>query len=131
MIFTNLTPHSVSVYAREDCIEQPGGRGYTRSSGAQPIAVFPPSGTVARAAQQQEDLSPVFVDDVAVPVCRMVYGEPVGLPDRQEGVALIVSALTANAAVASGRTTDDLFIVQGIVRDEAGAVIGCTGFAKV
>lgn len=61
----------------------------------------------------------------------MVYGEPVGLPDWQEGVALIVSALTANAAAASGRRTDDLHIVQGLVRDEAGAVIGCTGFAKV
>lgn len=132
MEFINLTPHVVTVYAVADCIEQPGGRGYTLKPDAMVRAVFPPSGTVARATQQQEQLAPKNWQGMFdIPVCRMTYGEPVGLPDFTEGVGLIVSALTANAAKAAGRCTDDLFIVQGIVRDEVGTVVGCTGFSKL
>lgn len=132
MEFINLTPHVVTVYALEDCIEQPSGRGFTLKPDAMVRAWFPPSGIVARATQQQEQLAPENWQGLFdIPVCRMIYGKPVGLPDPTEGVGLIVSALTANAAKSAGRTTDDLFIVQGIVRDEAGAIIGCTGFAKL
>lgn len=132
MEFINLTPHVVTVYAIAACIEQPGGRGYTLMEGATPLAVFQPSGTVARAAQRQERLPSVECGDVSIPVCNMIYGEPVGLPSGfSADKGYIVSALTANAAKATGRCTSDLFVVQGVVRDSNGAVIGCTGFAKV
>lgn len=132
MEFINLTPHVVTIYAFAECSELSGGSGYTLKPNARVRAVFPPSGTVARATQHQEQLAPKNWQGMFdIPVCRMTYGEPVGLPYPTEGVGLIVSALTANAAKAAGRTTDDLFVVQGVVRDNNGAVIGCTGFAKV
>lgn len=132
MGFTNLTPHDVVIFSLRDCVEQPGGRGYTlRHSGVIPLATFPASGNVARAAQTQDALPSVRHNGAKIPVYRMTYGVPVGLPDPAEGTGLIVSALTANAAKAAGRPTYDLFIVQGVVRDDTGAIIGCTGFAQV
>lgn len=132
MEFINLTPHVVTVYAIDDCTELPGGRGYTIRKCATPRTIFHPSGTVARATQRQEWMPPVERDGVSIPVFNMTYGEPVGLPsDFSADRGYIVSALTANAAKATGRCTSDLFVVQGVVRDNNGAVIGCTGFAKV
>lgn len=131
MELINLTPHAINIYAIADCTEQPGGRGYTANEGATPILTLQPSGTVSRASQQQEFLPAVECDGVTISVCRMVYGEPVELPDAKESVGLIVSALTANAAYAYGRCTSDLFIIQGVVRDATGAIIGCTGLAKL
>lgn len=39
--FVNLTPHAINFFAREDCIEQPEGRGYTPKPGAPPRVTFP------------------------------------------------------------------------------------------
>ena len=132
MKLINMTPHTINIFRPQDCIEQTGGRGYTlRDAFAVPALTIMPSGEVARAAQTAQNLTPVECDGLEIPVHRMAYGKPTGLPEPQEGVGLIVSALTANAAAANGRTVDDLFIVNGTVRNEDGAVIGCTGLAKV
>lgn len=130
MQFINLTPHEVNVYSLTDCIDTKG-RGYILAPDARMLASFPPSGEVARATQQQEELTPETWNGQDIPICRMTYGEPVGLPDPVEGIGYIVSALTANAAKAAGRTTHDLFLTSGLVRDEEGKTIGCTGFAKL
>jgi hypothetical protein len=48
-----------------------------------------------------------------------------------ENTFVIVSAITGNAAKASGRRTDDLLLTSGLVRDEDGKILGCTAFALV
>ena len=131
--FINLTPHDVVLYDRKDCIVLPGGKGYGFSDENQkplPLVTFPPSGEVARATQQEEALPPVIGGGIEIPVSRMTYGAPVGLPEPREGVAYIVSALTANAAKAAGRTTDDLYLTQGMIR-EGNGIVGCVGFAQL
>lgn len=132
MNLVNLTPHPVMIYLVEACITLPGGRGYKLvDSSTTPVMVIAPSGVVARATQHEERRDPITADGLSIPICRMVYGAPVDLPEPEEGVGYIVSAITANAAKAAGRPTDDLFITAGMIRDEQGNIIGCTGFAKV
>lgn len=132
MNLVNLTPHAVMLYTAESCITLPGGRGNKLvDSSTTPVMVIAPSGVVARATQYEECRDPLTAYGLRIPICRMVYGAPVDLPEPEEGVGYIVSAITANAAKAAGRPTDDLFITAGMIRDEQGNIIGCTGFAKV
>lgn len=60
---------------------------------------------------------------------RNSYGQPDNLPDYKEGTYYIVSSLTAQAAKASGRRTDDLLLTADAVRDDAGRIVGCRAFA--
>lgn len=132
MNLVNLTPHAVMIYPAEACVALPGGRGNKLiDPDTTPAMVIDPSGVVARATQQEERRDPITAYGLRIPICRMVYGSPVDLPEPKDGVGYIVSAITANAAKAAGRTTDDLFITAGMIRDEQGNIIGCTGFAKV
>lgn len=132
MNLVNLTPHAVMLYPAEACITFPGGGIELIDPGnTTPAMVIAPSGVVARATQHEERRDPITADGLSIPICRMVYGAPVDLPEPKDGVGYIVSAITANAAKAAGRPTDDLFITAGMIRDEQGRIIGCTGFAKV
>lgn len=56
------------------------------------------------------------------------YGEVVGLPQPQEGVIYIVSAIVANALKG---IRNDIVVVDKTVRNESGQIIGCTGFARI
>ena len=62
-----------------------------------------------------------------IPVKKTRFGAIEGLPQAQKGVAYIVSAITAQAAV----DRDDLYIVEDTVRDDAGRIIGCKSFGKI
>ena len=105
----NLTPHDVTIIFND---------GSTR--------VIPSSG-VARAAQTSVDVA--IVDGITI--CKMVFGDPVDLPDPAADVHLIVSVITANAAKAAGRITDDLLITADPVRDDDGKIIGCKRLARI
>lgn len=129
MKIINLTPHDIILYDEEDCFLEEGK--YTIRDNAAPIAILPSEG-VARASQEiQECGYHIPCNGHMIPVRHVVYGEPKDLPAPQKGVCLIVSALTANAAKAASRSIDDLYVPHGTVRNEAGAVIGCTGFSKI
>lgn len=131
MKVVNLTPHSIVFFSLSSCIEQGGGKGYVLQDGAAPLGIIPASGVVARAAMQAQAQDPVSIDGIGeIPVSVNSYGDPVGLPEPQEGIGYVVSALTAAAAKAAGRTTADLFIPSGLVRDKDGALVGCTGLAR-
>lgn len=106
----NLTPHAVTIVAADGTVDR-----------------TIPSDGVARAAQM---MKPAGAID-GITLVDMVYGEPVDLPDPQDGMFLIVSALTAQAAKAAGRPTDDLLLPADAVRDEAGRIIGCRALARV
>ena len=65
------------------------------------------------------------VDEIdGVRTLRMTMGTPKNLPAPREGVWLIVSSLTAQAAEASDRTTMDLLVPAKMIFGENGPV-GC------
>ena len=109
MEIINLTPHTVT-YIHDDGTKEE----------------FPSQG-VARAAVQTEELG---IRD-GYRITKSTFGAPVNLPEPREGVFLIVSLATANAAVQYGRTTDDLLLTNDAVRDSSGAIVGCKAFAVV
>ncbi len=132
MKIINLTPHPC-VILREDPqgdIEGVEGVG-SEVRRYRKIAELPPSGKVARASQKEEIAGFILVNDVEVPVVRMTYGEPINLPEPKEGVVYFVSLLTAQAAAATGRRTDDLVFAGKTVRSKEGSIIGITSFGKL
>lgn len=102
----NLTPHTITVLNGENEVS----------------SEFPSQG-VARAAQSREKVT----DILGIPVNKTVFGEVQDLPEQEEDTIYIVSALTAQAA--PDRT--DLYIVDDLVRDEAGRIIGCRALAQI
>jgi len=102
----NLTPHNINVVGED----------------GQVVQTFPASGDLARCQVSREQVGEIN----GIPVNRTVFGDVTGLPEQQEGVVYVVSALVAQAA---GR--DDVLIPDDTVRDEEGRIIGCRGFARV
>jgi hypothetical protein len=134
MKILNLTPHPV-VVLRDD----PEGE-ITGFTGVGPaakegrftvVAEYKPAGPVARAAQRDEQVGELEINGTKVPLIRTVFGEPTDLPEPSEGVYLIVSVITAQAAKAAGRPTDDLLITSDPVRDANGKFIGVRKFALI
>lgn len=116
MKLRNLTPHTIHLVSEED---------------GEPIAEFPSEGVV-RAQQTDVTVDEIQVGGHTVKVVTSNYGTPDGLPGPLSDVMLIVSVVTAQAAKAAGRTTDDLLITSGPVREEgSGRIIGCTRFARI
>jgi hypothetical protein len=111
----NLTPHPVNLLVQ----------------GAS--TTFPSEG-VARAAQVDETVGTIDIDSAALPqvdIVRSTFGEPEGLPEPTPGTYYVVSLLTASAAKAVGRTTSDLLMPAGIVRDAEGRIMGCSKFSQL
>lgn len=114
----NLTPHTIHLYQR------------------QPAAFRDPleikSEGIARATEIVEPIDDlhwcVFGDcgmHDHIPLVNKRYGAVDGLPDPKPHVAYIVSQVVADAC--PDRT--DLLVPHDMVRDDAGRVIGCRGFA--
>jgi len=134
MKILNLTPHPLILL-----MDHPEGE-IEGTTGTGPSAVFsryrkvaeiPPAGPVARAAQREEVVGSVPVEGTEIPVVRMSYGEPQDLPEPEEGTMYFVSVLTAQAAAASGRRTDDLLFSGKSVRNREGRIIGILSFAQL
>lgn len=94
--FVNLTPHAVVVV---------GG------------PTLPPSGSVARCASASVPAG----EHGGVALSRVTFGAVEGLPDPEAGVVFVVSALVR--AAVPGRS--DVASPGDLVRDAAGAVVGC------
>lgn len=113
MSIKNLTPHAINIVGEGGSI----------------IVTFKPDGVVARAKQTTVSAGDLVVPTDsglrALPLTRSVFGEPQDLPDPEEGVWLIVSLATANAARVAGRDTSDLLLTAEPVRDNEGRIIGC------
>ena len=106
-MFKNLTPHSINVVA---------------AAGA-PTLTLPPCGIVARCRATATETERVD----GVPVFKTVYGEVEGLPEPQDGVLYVVSALVREA-VKNSRT--DVVSPAEFVRDSEGKILGCRGFTR-
>jgi len=82
---------------------------------------FPPSGNTARVSSIS-----VPVGDLAGAPCFITsFGQVEGLPEPQDGVALIVSGMVMDAC--KGKRFD-LVAPGELVRDENGQPVGCKGF---
>jgi hypothetical protein len=102
--FNNLTPHDVKIVVGET------------------VTVIPPSGVEARVSAT--DRLEQVVD--GIPLFETFFGEVTGLPDAEENITLIVSAMVVSAS--PGRT--DLRSPAKLIRDSSGAVIGCAGLTR-
>lgn len=112
----NLTPHAVVLLNADDEI----------------VANYEPSGTIARAAQSDEHVTTIEVaEGVTCNVVRTTFGKTTDLPDPDGETHFVVSILTAQAAKAGGRSTNDLLVTSDPVRGEDGRIIGCRRFAVV
>lgn len=129
----NATPHAIVFFAEDDAGDIAGVVGFGRGRTAQlrQVAELPASGLVPRAAVATSPDGEVVIDGVNIPVARTTYGEVESLPEPQEGTTYVVSLLTAQAAQAGGRTTDDLLVVGETVRDADGKIIGCLGLGRI
>lgn len=101
----NLTPHEIRII-RED-----------------QEVVIQPSGTIARCQVEQRVIGSVN----GIPVYKASYGQVENLPDPQEGVIYIVSALVAQAVP----NRKDVLIPFDSVRDQNGKIVGCKALAHV
>jgi hypothetical protein len=108
MIF-NMTPHAVNIVNEEGKVTK----------------TFESVG-VARATQKNV----VVGTPEGVTIVESTFGKPVGLLEPSEGVFYIVSLITAKAADLSGRTTEDLLLTSGTVRDDNDQIIGCQALAR-
>lgn len=82
---------------------------------------FAPSGTVARVDVSRQC---TLITEDGVKFYVPSFGDVVNLPEEQEGVALIVSAMVRTALP----NRRDLISPSLLARNEAGEVIGCYGF---
>ena len=103
----NLTPHTVTIYAAD----------------AETVIKTIPSAGVARAEQYREYIGEIN----GIPVSKTEYGKVEGLPEKARNTIYIVSVLTAQAA----KDRTDLYIVDDIVRDASGQIIGCKALAQI
>jgi len=110
-MYVNLTPHAINIY---------------RSATDSNPLVIPPSGALARCAEQRDSL-PELPD--GIPVSRASFGAVEGLPAPVEGTNYIVSGLVLAALAGSGR--NDVFAPGQAVRNETGQVVGCLGLSAV
>jgi hypothetical protein len=77
----------------------------------------------AESCDDDGQILPVRYVGLPIPVVRATMEPPIDLPDRREGVILIVSALIAEACP----DRDDLLYPGAAVRDAEGRVVGCDG----
>lgn len=134
MEILNLTPHTLVVLSEDHEGEIEGTTDETGPaviSRYRVVAEIPPSGTIARASQKEEVVGSIRINGVEIPVVRVTYCEPIGLPQPRLGTFLFVSAITAQAAQAYGRSVDDLIFPGKLVRDPKGRIIGIISFAQL
>ena len=105
--FINLTPHEIKIITE-------GGE-----------LSIPPSGTIARVKTIERDAGTL----AGIPVVSRQFGEVENLPDPEEGIAYIVSALVLEAA--KGR--DDVYAPDTgptAIRNESGQIMAVTRLIK-
>lgn len=134
----NLTPHPMILLVEDATGDIPGIIGYgptSREAKFRLLKTIDPVIPLVRVDQTDIKVGEVEVDGVAVELVRTTFGSPLNLPNPEAGIFLAVSIITAQAAQAVGRSTDDLLVPSEMVRHIAkegpdkGRIIGCTRFA--
>ena len=105
----NLTPHTIKLNNGKE---------------------FPPSGQIARVSAKFTNVTSPELIGEEIHVYRVEYGDIEGLPEPQENVLYIVSAMVLEAGERMGRN-DLIAPATGhpeAVRNEAGQIISVPGF---
>ncbi len=127
MKFLNLTPHALTILSGDVTTHIP-------CSGPAPRLGVDrePLGELMDTSDGHFDGGTHFYDEDGMPwpcpvfpIVRSTMGEPTGLPEPQEGVILIVSALVAEHPSVSHRP--DLAYPGEAIRDDSGKIIGAKG----
>lgn len=101
----NLTPHDINIILDND------------------TTTIPTSGQIARCKTNRIQID--MID--SIPINQTQFGQVTDLPNQQENIFYIVSALVANALP----DRSDLLIPDDTVRDNEGKIIGCKALARV
>lgn len=120
-MIVNLTPHPIHIYA-PDTPDVVGPE-------HKPLYTIQPSGTYARITTTRTPSGTITVGGWEVPLVETTYGSVVDLPDPKPGVLYLVSLACATEMRHSGR--DDLIVVDRLVRNSEGTVVGARGFSRV
>ena len=102
----NLTPHTLNINSVE-----------IKSSG------------IARVSETSELVRTEHTEYGEIPVFRTTFGAVIDLPAEQEDTLLVVSAITAKAALSENPNRKDIFVPGKQIRDAEGRIIGCEGIA--
>jgi hypothetical protein len=111
MVFKNLTPHAITLRVAD-------------AHGREQDLVLQPAGPAPRVVTRRVSDAPVG----DVPVTHVRGNGVTGLPDAQPGVALIVSAMVAQAV----RGRDDVFApdTDQAIRDAGGCIVAVPGLVR-
>lgn len=109
-VLVNATPHSISLYRREQTVYNPEVRKFIINAGSLPYRVINQSGMILSATAVEEDAGEID----GVPIRRVVWNAS-PLPPGDD--TYIVSALYKNASADGDR--DRLVTVGGVVYDSA------------
>ncbi len=92
-----------------------------------PIAVLPPNSNCNRAMISVTGAFDeyAYIDDVAIPVNKITYGEPSELPEMKDDVLYIVSTLYR-----TNNPREDLVSPGRLIRDKNGNVIGAIDLSR-
>ena len=88
-----------------------------------------PSAGIARAAETSTKVGEIATETGNIPVYRMEFGAPVGLPEPQSDTICVVSSLTAAAVKQFFPDRTDIYVPGKQLRDETGKIVGCEGLA--
>lgn len=84
-----------------------------------------PSGTEARVAEDRTPMDTILTEDgEEIAISTVSYGAVTDLPDPQAETIYITSYMVREAV---GATRPDVYSPGPLVRDEAGAIVGCEG----
>jgi len=106
MSVRNLTPHPIKVRIGEKKLE------------------FSPEGIIPRVGTIETPADPIE----GIPTVTQSMGEVEGLPDAEEGIFLIVSAMVFNASNRTDLIAPDTG--KGAIRDEQGRILAVTRFIR-
>ena len=102
----NLTPHTLVVGGNE-----------IKSAG------------VARVSETSELVRTEITSYGEIPIFRTTFGHVIDLPEEKEDTILVVSAITARAAMQENPARRDIFVPGKQIRDIEGRIVGCEGIA--
>lgn len=111
MSIINRTPHPITIIAHGT---------------VDPALTIPAAqrGHIARVETITEHPYTLVVGGTEAPTARQRWGQITGLPVPESGVAHVVSAVVAAAALCSTRGADDLLVPGEQVRDDDGRIVG-------
>jgi len=106
----NLTPHEVNFVNKQ----------------GEEVLKIPPSGTIVRVEKEQVPIVDVEVEGNIFPYIKIHYTEVQEIPEEKENTLYIVSTLCAQYS-----DRNDLVILEDLVRDNDGRIIGAKSIAKL